>query len=146
MVRTAGIIWLVFGSAILIQVILGLTRLFAFAVNLDWFLGMRFSAVVEGLVQGVIGGFFLYEGIESCRGKIPSMIGIAVASFLFAMLYVGIAFFQTEGRQWYELARILIIVAGLLAAGVLAFLGQTQYDLWYKAQARQRDKSRPEPK
>ena len=52
-----------------------------------------------GLFQGVVGTILLYEGIECCRGTIPSSVGLAVGSFLFALICAGIAVFPPDGKS-----------------------------------------------
>jgi hypothetical protein len=143
-VRTAGIVWIVLGSGILINGIVLLVRQLGAGLDADSGSAEAalFGAVVGQLFQGVIGAVFLYEGIECCRGTIPSTVGIAVGSILFALIYVGIALFYAEARQGYRVALVFIPAVGLFVAGVLAFAGRTQYDAWWQVRRREREKGR----
>jgi len=138
-VRAAGIIWIVFGAGI-INVIPVLLRTFGIGLEADADKTAPIGPILQGLFQGVIGGFFLYEGIATCRGALPSTVGVAIGSFLFALVYVAFGIFEAAARQGYYLVLMFILVAGLLVAGVLALAGRAQYDAWYTARRRQREK------
>jgi hypothetical protein len=98
------------------------------------------GTVVGGLFQGVVGAVLFYEGIEICRGTIPSSVGLAVGSFLSAMICAGIAIFQPAPWEVALAALVSLPAVAFLVAGVLASLGRAQYDAWWKAQSRQRAK------
>ena len=139
-VRTAGIIWIVFGAGILINVIPVLLRTFGIGLDADADKTAPIGPILQGLFQAVIGGFFLYEGIASCRGAIPSTVGVASGSFLFALVYVAFGILEAEARQGYYLVMMFVLVVGLLVAGVLALAGRAEYDNWYTTRRRQREK------
>ena len=91
-VTAAGIVWIIIGAGILANLpvfLLPKLNLIAIA-NPGNRAVVVLGVVVGGLFQGVLGGFFLHEGISSCRGTIPSTVGIAVGSFLCALIFLGL--------------------------------------------------------
>jgi hypothetical protein len=139
-VRAAAIIWMAVGTGVLLNVFLIVAATFGVVPGADAATTKvaLLKAIVGGLFQAVVGGVFLFEGIESCRGTIPSTVGISVGSFLLALILVGLVFFVPEATREYHSVLLVIVGVGLLVAAVLALLGATQYERWWKVQCRQR--------
>jgi hypothetical protein len=133
-VRAAGSIWIFFGCVIIANGLMVLLPAFGLVGDMDSGNagGALVGKLVGGLFQGVIGGFFLYEGIESCRGTISTTVGIAVGSIGIALIFVAIAVFQPVRYEGVSSALLFIPAGGLLVAGVLGLMGQVQYDAWWK--------------
>jgi hypothetical protein len=143
-VRAAGIIWIVIGASMIAGASFVLLLMLGIAADTDS-ANKGISLVgklVGALFQCVVGGFFLYEGIESCRGTISTPVGIAVGSISFAAILVAVAVVQPLPHQGFGSALMFIPVAGLLTAGILALKGRTQYDAWWKAQRGHRAQKR----
>jgi len=138
-VRTAGILWIVMGASVLTNLLL----VIVFKIGLVTFAGTGsadaavIGSVLGGLFQGVVGGIFLYEGIESCRGTIPSSVGLAVGSFLAAIIFGGIAIGQPALWPKSVCVAMALPALGFFVAGVLALRGRAQYEAWWKDRSRQ---------
>jgi hypothetical protein len=146
LVRAAAIIWIAVGAGALLNVVLVVAAAFGEVPGADAATTQvaLLKAAVGGLFQAVVGGVFLYEGIETCRGTIPSTVPISVGSLLLALILVGIVFFLPETTREYHPVLLVIPAAGLLVAAVLGLLGGNQYEQWWKVRSRVRAKRPPE--
>ena len=143
-IMAVGIVWIIIGAGILAD--LPMSLLSQFSLLAEAHPGGRevfFVVIVAGgLFRGVVGCFFLYEGISSCRGTIPSTVGIAVGSLLCALIFFGLGLFRPEPDRGYEGALQFSAALVLFVAGVLALVGRAQYDVWWKAHRHDRRKRR----
>jgi hypothetical protein len=89
-VKAAGIIWIVFGSLILLSFVMQvLTQLvFAPPEERGQALGGTF---LGGLIAAVFGGQFLVVGVQSLTGTAKGTLGNGIGSILFAVLLGGCA-------------------------------------------------------
>jgi hypothetical protein len=136
-VRVAGIIWMVFGGLILFNGLLVLMLIFALDPD-----GERAPAAVGAMCGGLIfGPAFLFVGVQSARGTAKDTLGNGIGSLVFGLLAAG-------GGMALLLASPLAAVInffcalGLLAAGVLALVGRTDYLDWHREQKRARRRRR----
>lgn len=139
LVMAAGVIWVAIGAAIIVSCLLGLLPEIG-EMNDTTSESMKLrplAFVVGGLFQVVVGGFFVYEGICVFRGTIPSTVGIAIGSLLFAAAFVALAIFGPESQQMFQSVLVWLCAGGLLVAGVLALMGLNQYEAWWKIRHRQ---------
>lgn len=148
MVTLAGVIWIVVGAGIVGNFVLALLL----GIGMEHGMGSGSTAlhplvpmIVDGLFQAVVGGFFLYEGACICRGTVPSTVGVAIGSILFAAVFVGMAVFLPDLQKGYQAILPWIVAAGLIVAGTLALRGRAAYDTWWKMQHRQRSKRHDGP-
>jgi hypothetical protein len=139
-VMAAGIIWIVVGAAILLSLLLVLLTQFDAIINAasGKAEAVAVGVVTGGLFGGVVGAFFLYEGVASIRGTVPSTLGIAIGSILLA---IGLIVYRMDFSSLTDAALHLITPAGLSVAGILALIGRGQYEEWYR-QERRRQQSR----
>jgi hypothetical protein len=133
----AGVIWIAVGTGIIGNFVLLLAGS-AMEHDMGGGTGLPHTLrlVVAGLFHGVVAGFFLNEGACLCRGTVPSTLGLALGSVLFAAVFVGMAVFPPELRTGLQAILAWLIAAGLVGAGTLAFLGRVAYDAWWKNQRR----------
>ena len=147
LVKTAAILWIVFG---------------ALAIA---------SALLEGVVMAAGGGFtsgviarlsvgaaFLITGIQTLGGSVSSILGAGIASVILASLglLLGILIFVVGGLflgggPGVPAVGGLILVVGaialigptmLMVAGILAIKGNNKYKLWLAYLQRQKSVSR----
>lgn len=135
-VQVAGVIWIVFGSLILLNWTLSLVLLIALAAA-----GPSSGGSCFGIL---IGAAFLSVGIQSIRGTAKGMGGNAIGSLFFGLLNAGggiVLLFL--GLRWGQASMIItgIIAAicltagiGLIAAGILALVGRKEYREYRLAQ------------
>lgn len=97
------------------------------------------GAALGSAFSGIVGGFFLYEGVQCISGKVPSTVGIAVGSILLAG---GLAFYGMGFTNLTDTVLSLVTPAGLIVAGILALIGRGQYEEWHRHEHRQRQQAR----
>jgi hypothetical protein len=140
-VTAAGIVWIVIGSGILINFLVLVLLMFGLASddppeNRGVFLAAR---IVGGLFVGVVGAFFLYEGIETVRGKAPDTLANGSGSILLALIAIGYTLQQNGAVGATQRGEGIIAGIGLFAAGVLALMGRSKYEAWRRAQKTKSD-------
>jgi hypothetical protein len=139
MVKAAGVIWIVFGCIILLNLVALVFIVFLFAANQRNGPAAA-GAVGGGLCVAVIGGLFaaafLYVGAQTARGTARDTVGNSVGSFVFALFNFGGAAVNAAGGGFVQAVVSALGGTLLLAAGVLALAGRSQYKLWRKEQAR----------
>jgi hypothetical protein len=147
-VRTAGIIWIVVGSLILLAgVVVLLVSMGTVAANKG--LAARggdtayFVGVILGQLAGVacvalFGAAFLFVGVKSVTGTAGDTLGNGIGSIVFGALNLGgAALFAGAGR--FIQSGVSLIYAGcLIAAGVLALVGRADYKEWRRFQIARR--------
>jgi hypothetical protein len=138
-VMAAGVIWVVFGCLILVNM----------AVNLALTAGKAQApgGVCTGWLAILFGAGFIHVGVQSIRGTARDTLGNGIGSIIFALLNGGIgallvlAAAALGGADALGPAIIgainLLSSIGLLVAGVLALVGREDYKAW-----RQSEKSR----
>jgi hypothetical protein len=135
-ILAASIIWIVFGSLILLRQALNLLIAFAFTPTL-----LREAVIWTGacpiLFAGLIGGVFIHVGIQSIQGTAKDTLGNGIGSIIFAVLVagIGIAFSVASSQFGLGGAAVQLVVgmveaAGLLTAGILALVARDQYRAW----------------
>jgi hypothetical protein len=133
-VRAAGIIWVVFGSLLL------LSSIALAAVVLLGGLpgGLATFARYVGPVVAALALAFLYVGIRSIRGKARDLVGSSIGSFAFGALYVVSGVLQLGAGEPVAAGLSLVLGSGLVGAGVLALSGRARYKERRTAQAQSR--------
>ena len=134
-----GIVWIVVGAVIILDASI-------FLLGRSWLgivqwtgpaVGLLF-AIAFGLLPGIMGGSFVYEGIALCRGTIPSTVGVAVGSNLFALMFPVMSFMLPGREEEYHAVLILIAVVALFLAGIVAFAEAAADAAWWQDQHAQR--------
>jgi hypothetical protein len=134
-VMAAGIIWIVFGSLILLNGAGAL--LLGAAMSAGTGSGGALGAGASiGVVAALFGAAFLFVGVQSVRGTAPGTLGNGIGSIVFAVLQFGGGVAQVVAGQPLLGAINFLGGCGLLAAGVLALIGRTDYMAWRKARPR----------
>jgi hypothetical protein len=136
-VLAAAIVWIAIGTATVFN------AAWMIVVVFGWFPGseaatsqsLLFTVVATGAFQAVVGGVFLYEGIETCRGALPSIVGIAIGSLLLSLILLGSIFFRPGLTRVHAAVAVLVAVA-LFVAAILALRGASPYERWWKARHR----------
>ncbi len=135
MLTAAGVIWIVFGCLILLNLVVPL--LLASAAAGGQAGAARDAAlaggVCGGLVVGLFAAVFIHVGYQSVRGTARDTLGNGVGSIIFALLQFGSGAFQARQGQLLPSAIGFICGLGLLAAGVLALVARGEYRAWRKA-------------
>ncbi len=146
-VKAAGVIWIVYGCLILLNLVVAL--LMAFAV-MSQFGGRGAEVLMGGLmctmvVVGLIAVAFLFVGVQSVRGTARDTLGNGVGSIILALLQFGGAAYY--GLQLNNVVQAAVASVGgvlLLTAGVLALVGRSTYRDWKRAQWMQQDREAAE--
>jgi hypothetical protein len=147
-VRTAAVIWIIFGGLILINAVINLVMISAQgAAPAGGGPGGAPQAApqVAGGMCGVLfaalfGGAFIFVGVQTTRGTATDTLGNAVGSIVFGVLNGGgglivIAAGMALGGMFGAIALIvggISLVAGvaLIVAGILAIVGRAGYKHW----------------
>jgi hypothetical protein len=135
MVRAAGIIWIVFGGLILLNLGILLLMMFVLAQK-----GAAEAAMVGGVVGAVIvglfGGVFIHVGVQSVAGTATDTLGNGIGSIIFALLNFAGAVAQAGNGNVIAAVVSFLCGGGLLAAGILALIGRADYKAWRRARVR----------
>ena len=129
-VTTAGVIWIIVGAMILINLVVILTSRFAFSDPASE--EVRATAgVLVALFLGFVGGVFIHVGVQSIRGTAKDTLGNGIGSMIFGVLEVVSAFTQ-EGQlgKAVHIATALLFAATFFIAGIFALIGRTEYKAW----------------
>jgi hypothetical protein len=136
----AGIIWVIFGClSILVRVI----QVIGILANVDPRAESSYTAgMVCGAAScGLLGSVFIPLGIQCIRGRTRDLLGTAIGSLLFGVLYTFIAFVILFRRAEY--ATIDAVIAFFLAitlyvAGSLALIARPEYQDYHTSRRRRR--------
>ena len=148
-VKAAGVIWIVFGCIILLNLVAVVFIVFLFAAN------QRNGPAAAGAVGGgvcvaaIIGLFaaaFLFVGVQTVRGTARDTVGNSVGSLVFALFQFGGVALNGIAGQFVQAGVSAIGGMLLFAAGVLALVGRSQYKEWRKEQAARRKREAAERK
>ncbi len=145
-VLAAGVIWIVYGCLVFLDLVVVLLAIFAVAANAK---GDAAGAVVAGTLcglafVGLIGAAFLFVGVQSVRGTARDTLGNGVGSIILGLLGLGgVALYASLG-QFIPAGGAAVGGGLLLTAGVLALVGRSPYKLWRMAQRDQQDREREE--
>jgi hypothetical protein len=141
-VRTAGIIWIIFGSMILLNLLGMLLFVFGFAVAGPG--GNKEGAIVGmlcgGALMALFGGAFVYVGVQSVRGTAADTLGNGIGSIVFGLLNLGVGFLLVVSQPQTVIAGGINCLVGvaLFLAGILALAGRGPYRDWREANLPQR--------
>jgi hypothetical protein len=132
-VKAAGIIWIVFGCIILVNVALSFLLAASFTAAGEQALASAQSCL--GFVQVVFAVAFLYVGVQSVRGTAPGTLGNGIGSLIFGVLNIGPGLLATLAGLRNPVLLIpgvigLLCGVALLVAGVLALVGTADYKAW----------------
>jgi hypothetical protein len=139
LVKAAGVIWIVFGCIMLLNMAATFFLIMIVSANQQGPNAAGQAGVAAGgavCVSAVIGLFaaaFLFVGVQTVRGTATGTTGNGVGSIVLGMLnFVGTAVMAIGGNL---VAAAINGLGGamLLTAGVLALVGGSQYKLWRKA-------------
>jgi hypothetical protein len=141
-VLAAGVIWIVFGSLVLLN--FALTMLILLAFTPPELRGPIMSgAVCVGLIVALFGGVFIHVGVQSISGTAKDTLGNGIGSIIFGALIGGLSLVALLGTAAVRGGNVgggvlqaainLVVAAALLAAGVLALIGRDGYRAWRRA-------------
>lgn len=142
-VTIAGISWIVFGGLLAVNMLILLVVVSAApgAAQED---ALALGGVL-GVVMAIFAAAFIFVGVQSVRGTAPGTIGNAAGSIgLGLMNFVSLANLIRRGDYLQAGISIFFAVA-LIAAGVLAIVGSSDYKVWrqfQKAMQRREDRER----
>ncbi|MCI0380268.1 MAG: hypothetical protein L0215_22005 [Gemmataceae bacterium] len=133
LVRTAGIVWIVFGGLILLNLVLVLMIIAASADERD-----KSAAVVGGICLsvflGLCGAAFIFVGVQNVNGTATDTLGNGIGSILFGFLQWGAAVAQAVAGHYLQAGIGFVCGAGLLTAGILVLVARADYKDWRQAQ------------
>ncbi len=140
-VRGAGIAWIVFGGLILANILVVLIV----ALSLEAkdrapgdLRGDRLAEVLgivvcAGLFLGLIGGGFIYVGVQSVNGAAQDTLGNGIGSIIFGVLNLAAGIARIGAGFFIDGVISVLCGSGLLAAGVMALVGREEYRAWRRA-------------
>ena len=136
-VKAAGMIWIGFG----VIGLLGAATLFVFM--LVWAGGAGAGGVPVFCAPVCLTLFaivFLMAGIETVKGKAKGILGNAVGSIFFGVLYLGQAALAVSRGAGAGMVEVVVGAAlfgvlglALVGAGVFALFGKSDYEKWRRA-------------
>jgi len=92
-----------------------------------------FGGLCTGLFIGLIGGAFIFVGIQTILGSARDTLGNGIGSIIFGILNGGAGLGQVLIREYFQSAISFICGVGLRTACVLALVGRDGYKRWRRA-------------
>jgi len=127
-VTIAGIVWIVFGGIILVNVLVLL-------LMPRW---QREAAMIGGasarFFRDLFGAAFIYVGVQSVRGTARDTLGNGIGSIVFGLLKLVWGGLQASDGENIQAGIGFLAGAALIAAGVLALIGRSKYKAWRRAE------------
>jgi hypothetical protein len=141
-VTIAGIAWIVFGALIISGVLLLVVsaagrRAAGGPVGGD---PNVVALWAPGGCLALFAGAFIFVGVQSVRGTAPGTVGNGLGSIVYALFNVATVALLIQQRQFLAAAVGAIFVLGLIAAGVLALVGTSDYREWRRAKVRREER------
>jgi predicted Zn finger-like uncharacterized protein len=133
-VKTAGIIWIVFGGLLLVRAVIGAVATAIVAPNHQQGLAIGIVGGCGSLLIAIFAAAFTYVGVQSIRGTARDTLGNSIGSIVFGLLNALAGVVQLAAEDTLGGAIGVICGAGLLTAAVLALSARGQYKLWRNAQ------------
>jgi len=132
-VMAAGIFWIVLGAVLVLALLIALVGMFMAAQWRQEKGEVVFGGLCTGLFIGLIGGAFIFVGIQTILGSARDTLGNGIGSIIFGILNGGAGLGQVLIREYFQSAISFICGVGLLTAGVLALVGRDGYKRWRRA-------------
>lgn len=147
-ITAAGVLLIVFGCLVLVNLLVSLASAFVLAQKAG---GRDSGAFMAGSVcglifVGLIGAVFIQEGVRAARGTLRDTIGTGIASILFGVLGLAGAVLAVAGGGILQAAFAGMVGAMLVTAGVLALVGRSPYKLWRQWRKAQKGREAAERK
>jgi hypothetical protein len=152
LVKAAGVIWIVFGCIMLLNMVATFFLIMIVSANQQGPNAAGQAGVAAGgavclsVVIGLFAAAFLFVGVQSVRGTAAGTTGNAIGSIVFGLLNFGGMAGNAIGGNIVAAAVGGLGGAMLLTAGVLALAGGSQYKLWRKSQKDQQRREADERK
>jgi hypothetical protein len=135
-VTAAGVIWIVFGGLILLNLVLTIALVGVTARGEGPMDPSRFSGQICGLgFFGLIGCVFIMVGIRSVLGAARGTLGSGIGSIVLSVLHLGVAASLAGMLKFNQAGMLGLLGTLLLTGGILALVGRSQYKLWREAQS-----------
>lgn len=131
-VLVAGIIWIVFGALIILNVLVMLVILGSHDS------GENGARMAGGVCAGLFGVAFLVVGIQSVRGTARDTMGNAIGSILFSLLEFGLGLVYAFKEEYLQVVFTFFAGTGLMVAGILALVARDSYMAWRRDQRTRR--------
>jgi hypothetical protein len=144
-VTAAGVLWITFGCLTILGMAMSFLSAVIVAANKG---GQAGAGAISGaacgsIIGGLIAFLFIRVGIQNVRGAARDTLGNGIGSILFALLPLAVAAYFASRGEFIEAGIEGMVAAILLAAGILALAGRSQYKVWRKPQlARQKRDAR----
>lgn len=135
--RAAGIIWIIFGGLLLVNVAIILVASAVLAEGKDKEPALV-GGVCGGILAGLFGAAFIYVGVQSINGTAQDTLGNGIGSIIFGLLNAAGFAVQLGAGQILQAGIYGICAAGLITAGILALVGRDAYKTWRRAQKARR--------
>jgi uncharacterized membrane protein HdeD (DUF308 family) len=92
-----------------------------------------FSGLCTAVIFGLIGGAFIFVGVQTILGTARDTLGNGIGSIIFGVLNGGAGLGYILTREYFASVVSFLCGAGLLASGVLALVGRSQYKAWRRS-------------
>ncbi len=145
-VMAAGIFWIVLGAVLVLALLVALAGAFFIAQGRQEKGEVVFGGLCTGLFIGLIGGAFIFVGVQTILGSARDTLGNGIGSIIFGVLNGGAGLGQVLTREYFHSAVSILCAVGLLTAGVLALVGRNPYKAWRRSRRprrRRRVRRRP---
>jgi hypothetical protein len=128
-VLTAGILWILFGSFLIIYMGINLLAVFTVPMHRDPGLQRGFVGVATcvSILVGLFAAAFLFVGLQTVRGTARDTLGNGIGSLIFGALLLSDGVAQGLKGVYVPMLLSFLGCCGLLTAGVLALVGRSAY-------------------
>ena len=142
-VKFAGVVWILFGCAVLTVSFLGLALIVLLMIadlNRSDLIAYFMGALCQVTLWLFFGGVFLFVGIQSARGRATDTLGNGIGSILIGFLSGAWGAYHLNqfitGEVQYMVRQLLFFGIGLSGfmalffAGLMALAGRKRYKAW----------------
>jgi hypothetical protein len=131
-ITAAGIIWIIFGGLLLVNLVIHLFLLGLVAAGAAPAEAVAVSGNCFTLIATLFAVPFLYVGVLSVKGTARDTLGNSIGSLAFGVINVG---FGWAGLLEGSVASLINLGTGigLVVAGILTFRGRADYQAWRRA-------------
>ena len=110
-VMAAGIFWIVLGSVLVLALLIGLVGVVIVTEGRQEKGEAVFGGLCTGLFIGLIGGAFIFVGIQTILGSAKDTLGNGIGSIIFGVLNGGAGLGQALTKEYSNLQLVSYVVS-----------------------------------
>src|SRR5262249_28429341 len=134
-VTVAGIAWIVFGGLIVVNLLILLVFVSGAAGGMAKEEALTLGGGL-GVLMAIFAAGFIFVGVQSVRGTGAGTIGNGIGSIVFGLMNFLPLASLLHRENYLQVGISFLFALALIAAGVLALVGTSDYKTWRNYQKR----------